>query len=349
MKKFDIKSAITCSALLFSLSTALYAEGALEIAYESFSKSIPCSPRIGRCFDASIAGMKITPIKDKARQVQMFQEARAKNSKIRPFYWELAQEIDGDKALDVETTSNALGLPHVGEEDKEADVMITPLQDQNLASKQSLSSSSNVNIGGKPAVTVQNTLEQDYLPPGDYVLSIRYNGDKNWDRKEVLIKVKAVAPPIAAVASATPEKPAAITTMQAGGWEMRSTVTATDAETAETKTMMDGVLTKFCYTQTFVDKYPFLTPGIDKEKMEKKNAQCKISNEVQTANSASWHMGCNMQDKSYVFSTISNTVTATSFQSNMIIAVSSNTKAPVINMKIMGTHVGACTPEMMVQ
>jgi hypothetical protein len=113
--------------------------------------------------------------------------------------------------------------------------------------------------------------------------------------------------------------------------------------------MVDGMLTKFCYTQAFVDKHPFLTPGIEKDKMVKKNAQCKISNEVQTANTASWHMGCNMQDKSYVFSKISNAVTSTSFQSNMIIAVSSNAKAPVINMKIMGMHLGACTPEMMVQ
>jgi Protein of unknown function (DUF3617) len=357
------------------VTTTSHAQDTLDISYESFSKSLPCSPRIGRCFDTTIAGIKVTPIKDKTRQAKLYQDARAKNSKIKPFYWELAQEVEGDKAIDIETMSNALGLPHVGEEDKEADIMITPLQAQNIASKESLSSSNNVNIGGKPAVTVQNTLEQDYLPPGEYVLSIRYNGDKNWDRKEVLIKVKAseqkpvvvattaantTAPatassPATSVTAATNSleattaKPVVLTTIQAGGWEIRSTITATDVETAETKTMVDGMLTKFCYTQAFVDKHPFLTPGIEKDKMVKKNAQCKISNEVQTANTASWHMGCNMQDKSYVFSKISNAVTATSFQSNMIIAVSSNAKAPVINMKIMGTHLGACTPEMMVQ
>lgn len=355
--------------LLLIVSTSALAQGVNEISYESVSKSLPCVSRIGRCFDATIAGIKVTAIKEKAKQEQMFRDAKGKNKSVRSFYWELTQEVDGDKVLDIETMSNAYGLAHVGEEEAEPDIMITPLQEQELTSTQSIAPASGVSIGGKPVLTQQNTLDQEYLPPGEYIISIRYNGAENWDRKMVYVKVKAadaaratVRPstptpaqvkPITSSAStaesaATSDKPSTLTTMQAGGWEVRTTVTATDAKTTETTTMLDGMLMKFCYTQAFVDKHPYLTPNVDKEKMEKKNAQCSISNEKRTNNAASWHMNCTLQDKSHAFSIISNTVSATSFQMNMLTAISRQDNPPAVTMKLAGTFIGACTPDMMV-
>lgn len=159
-------------------------------SYASCFDKLPCVDRIGRCFDASIAGQPVVVIADKQRHERISAEARQSNSQVRDVYWELTEPVDGKRVFEVAVGPNALGQPHVGAPAGETGLMIYPLDRQKLASKQDLVTSRNVNINGRAAAAQQNTLTQDSLPPGRYVISIRYEGERNWERKSVYLRVK---------------------------------------------------------------------------------------------------------------------------------------------------------------
>ena len=70
------------------------------------------------------------------------------------------------------------------------DVKVTyALDGQDLESESELVASSSVRINGQPVVTQQETLTQDFLPPGRYAFAIKYLGRKNWDRKWAFLTV----------------------------------------------------------------------------------------------------------------------------------------------------------------
>jgi hypothetical protein len=159
-------------------------------SYASYFDQLPCVDRIGRCFDASIAGQPVVVIADKARHQRISAEARQGNSQVREVYWEVTEPVDGKRVFEVAVGPNALGQPHVGAPAGETELIIYPLDRQKLASKQDLVTSHNVNINGRAAVAQQNTLTQDNLPPGRYVITIRYEGERNWERKSLYLTVK---------------------------------------------------------------------------------------------------------------------------------------------------------------
>jgi hypothetical protein len=159
-------------------------------SYASYSDRLPCVDRIGRCFDAAIAGQPVVVIADKQRHERITAEAHEGNSDVREVYWEVLEPVDGQHAMDIEVSANALGRPHVGEPEGDVDLTIYPLDDQDLDSKQEMVASPDVRINGHAAVRQQNTLTQDDLPPGRYVISIRYAGTRNWERKSVYLRVK---------------------------------------------------------------------------------------------------------------------------------------------------------------
>jgi len=82
-----------------------------------------------------------------------------------------------------------MGLPLVGEEREEPDVTVYALDGQDLDSKPELVARQDVRVNGQPVVTQQETLTQDFLPPGRYAFAIKYLGRKNWDRKWVFLSV----------------------------------------------------------------------------------------------------------------------------------------------------------------
>lgn len=159
-------------------------------AYASYSDQLPCSDRIGRCFDATIGGQPVVAIADKARHEQLTRMARESNDRVRDIFWEVVEPVDSVKALEVLVGSNPLGLQDVGEPKDDPDLMIFPLDNQTLQSESSLVEQSNVRIAGQPVVTQQNMLTQNQLPAGRYVIEIRYTGQNTWDRKRVFVSVK---------------------------------------------------------------------------------------------------------------------------------------------------------------
>ena len=158
-------------------------------SYASFSERLPCVHRIGRCFDATIGGKPVEVIADKAEFDKLKALLQTLNSNVRDVHWVVREPVPGAQALDVTTRATALGLPHVGDEKEEPDVIVYALDGQDLESESELVANSSVRINGQPVVTQQETLTQDFLPPGRYAFAIKYLGRKNWDRKWVFLTV----------------------------------------------------------------------------------------------------------------------------------------------------------------
>lgn len=158
-------------------------------SYASFSERLPCVHRIGRCFDATIGGKPVEVIADKAEFEKLKVLLQALNSNVRDVHWIVREPVLGALALEVETRANALGLPLVGDEKEEPDVTVYALDGQDLESESELVAQQSVRVNGQPVVTQQETLTQDFLPPGRYAFAIKYLGRKNWDRKWVFLTV----------------------------------------------------------------------------------------------------------------------------------------------------------------
>lgn len=158
-------------------------------SYASFSERLPCVHRIGRCFDATIGGQRVEVIADKAEFDKLKALLQTLNRNVRDVHWIVREPVPGGKALDVETRATAQGLPHVGDEQEEPDVIVYALDGQDLDSESELVAQPSVRINGQPVVTQQETLTQDFLPPGRYAFAIKYLGRKNWDRKWVFLTV----------------------------------------------------------------------------------------------------------------------------------------------------------------
>jgi hypothetical protein len=145
--------------------------------------------RIGRCFDATVGGKSVEVIADKAEFDRLKALLQTLNDNVRDVYWIVREPVAGALALDVETRANPLGLPLVGDEKEEPDVTIYALDGQDLESESELVAQQSVRVNGQPVVTQQETLTQDFLPPGRYAFAIKYLGRRNWDRKWVFLTV----------------------------------------------------------------------------------------------------------------------------------------------------------------
>ncbi|MES2932553.1 MAG: hypothetical protein V4805_03590 [Pseudomonadota bacterium] len=151
---------------------------------------LPCVDRIGRCFDATIGGKPVSVIAQKSQFLALKAELATLNDHVREVYWSVDHTVDGEVALDVVTQANTMGAEHVGAAQDEPDVTVYPLDGQDLDSKPELVARNDVLVGGQPVVTQQETLTENYLPPGRYVFAIKHIGQKNWDRKWVFVTVK---------------------------------------------------------------------------------------------------------------------------------------------------------------
>jgi hypothetical protein len=158
-------------------------------SYASFFDRLPCVQRIGRCFDATIGGVPVEVIADQAEFEKLKTLLQTLNRNVRDVHWIVRQPVAGSLALEVETRANAFGLPHVGDEKEEPDVTVYALDGQDLESKPELVADQSVRVNGQAVVTQQETLTQDFLPPGRYAFAIKYLGQKNWDRKWVFLMV----------------------------------------------------------------------------------------------------------------------------------------------------------------
>jgi hypothetical protein len=133
--------------------------------------------------------------------------------------------------------------------------------------------------------------------------------------------------------------------MQPGGWEMHATISAQDPATGETKTLSEATM-KQCLSAAFLDKDPYLTPGIDKEKMIQRGATCSLADEKRAENSASWRMACRLADGTLIDMTINNSVSKETLQSEIRQVVDKGGKKVQMQIAMNSKFVGACTKDM---
>lgn len=180
-------------ALVSALAALAVAPACAQVPAPSYASGYfdraPCVDRIGRCFDATIGNKPVQVIADKAEYTKLKALLKELNDNVREVYWIVREPVGGKVALDVLTRPNAMGLPHVGEEKEEPDVTVYALDGQDLESESELVAQQSVRVNGQPVVTQQETLTQDFLPPGRYAFAIKYLGRKNWDRKWVFLTV----------------------------------------------------------------------------------------------------------------------------------------------------------------
>lgn len=184
---------LTATAMALCLGWAAVPAAAQQVPAPSYARGyfdrLPCVDRIGRCFDATIGGKTVQVIADKAEFDKLKALLAELNDNVREVFWIVREPVDGKVALDVLTRPNAMGLPHVGEEKEEPDVTVYGLDGQDLESETEMVAQQSVRVNGQPVVTQQETLTQDFLPPGRYVIAIKYLGRSNWDRKRVFLTV----------------------------------------------------------------------------------------------------------------------------------------------------------------
>lgn len=133
--------------------------------------------------------------------------------------------------------------------------------------------------------------------------------------------------------------------MQPGAWEMYAKISAHDPATGETKTLSESTM-KQCLTAAFLDKDPYLTPGIDKEKMSQRGAACSLADEKRTESSASWKMACKLADGSLIDMTINNVVSKHSLRSDIRQVIDKGGKTAQMQIAMNSKFVGECTKDM---
>ena len=134
--------------------------------------------------------------------------------------------------------------------------------------------------------------------------------------------------------------------MKSGGWQMQMNVTAENPSTHETKKVNEST-TKMCLSKEYLAKDPYLTPGIDKAKMERKNAKCSISDEKHSGNTASWTMACIAADGSTVDMSINNKADAHKLTSNINQVIKKGeVTAALVKIVVDMSFIGQCTNDM---
>jgi len=150
---------------------------------------------------------------------------------------------------------------------------------------------------------------------------------------------------LAAIA-ALPLGAAANNAVEPGGWEIKAVITARENPSTPPKTLTEST-TKVCLSKAFLAKDPYLTPGIDRDKMEKKGAKCSISDPKRSENTASWKMKCVMADGNSVDMQINNTVAPRKMKSEIRQLVHKGGQDLEMQIIMNSTYIGECTKDMM--
>lgn len=182
------------AATLAGLATAslcgCFGGGVPPPEYARYNEYLPCSNRIGRCFELSIAGQPVAVIEEEARQQALDSMASQASYEIRDLYWEMREPIDGARAFELSAkpagagekvlgplrsapaiTVWSLAPAGAGEAGKGADPYSARKTENVVATK--------LDVQGKTA-----------LAPGRYVYEVRYLGQLDWDRKFVHLTVR---------------------------------------------------------------------------------------------------------------------------------------------------------------
>ncbi len=134
----------------------------------------------GYTFDATIDGVRVLPLK-KSQNIPALQ------GYMRDVRWQMNEPISGYLNVVIAPNSHS-GL--VGNNVYIEDIQIVPLSRVKIKTYRALSRDNSVLIGGRATVTDVNVMDQQKLPAGEYVIRLKIQGSKNWDRKEIYARVR---------------------------------------------------------------------------------------------------------------------------------------------------------------
>jgi hypothetical protein len=184
-----MKLTARCPAFLPLLVTLLPAilllSGCSVISDISGGPHRSCSAsRHGFCFDAAVSGTPISELSASSRRdLELYREDKYVDSET---FWEVS--VPKGTAIAVSASANSSGEAWLGSSPT-VQIVLRPLNNQKLEGQMTLSANPSVRIGGQAAVTAAKTLQSNVLPRGDYIMSLTMSGEKNWDRKTVLLRV----------------------------------------------------------------------------------------------------------------------------------------------------------------
>jgi hypothetical protein len=133
--------------------------------------------------------------------------------------------------------------------------------------------------------------------------------------------------------------------MTPGAWQTRMTSVARDPKTGESTTGPEASM-KLCLSKEFLDKDPYLTPTLDKAKMEQKHAKCTTSDHKRDGNSASWKISCTMADGTSVAMTVNNVAAPHKLTSQLEQIIQKNGQTTLASMSMEMSFIGECTSDM---
>ena len=133
--------------------------------------------------------------------------------------------------------------------------------------------------------------------------------------------------------------------MEPGAWQMHMTTIARDPKTGQSTNGPEASM-KMCLSEDFLAKDPYLTPNLDKEKMEQKRAKCTTSDHKREGNSASWKISCTMADGSQVSMTVNNVAERHKLTSQLEQTIQKDGQASLASMSMEMSFIGECTSDM---
>jgi hypothetical protein len=139
----------------------------------------------GHCVAVTANGQRTVKIAKKTKK--MLKELGALSPSGDETRYEVPLPVRGALELHVDWLPEAVA--YFGAK-PEADILVYPLEGQNLDTRSELSTAPSVQVGGSAVVTQADVIQGNRLPPGKYVLAIRVSGSRrSWDRQTLFVQV----------------------------------------------------------------------------------------------------------------------------------------------------------------
>jgi len=155
------------------------------VAVRAEAKKVKCFPREGHCVAVVVNGQPTVALtKTTKKLLKSLDEVSHYVSDTR---YEVPEPISGELDVVASMVKGAEASLGAG---GTADVQIVPLQEVEIATQSRLVAEPSVRVEGNAAVGVGRFMQDNRLPPGQYLLRANLKGPNNWDRQTVFFTVQ---------------------------------------------------------------------------------------------------------------------------------------------------------------
>jgi hypothetical protein len=170
----NVKRALTVATTLAGLMAAGAPAWALS----------KCLERDGRCMAVTVNGQAAQKLSKRTKT--LLKGLESVSYMVRDTRYEVALPVAGALALQADRSKDSGDWFGEG---RSFETMVVPLDQVDLTTREEVTTSNNVRVGGAAPLVMQNVIEGNRLPPGRYLLSITLSGSGNWDRMTLYVEV----------------------------------------------------------------------------------------------------------------------------------------------------------------